>query len=179
MGEPEGIVEAAQAAPAGSIGSRGLPLQGVKGWLLFFCISLTVLNPLATAIGLIYGLSGAGPVLLQYPGLLVVTGLDLLLSVALAALSLYAGVSLWRIRPGALKVARMFLLIGAVYTLVSPFMGLLAGLPDAANQVILQDALQSGGRGVVYPVLWMTYLMRSKRVAATYPDAASVQPRPR
>jgi len=144
-------------------------LRGVGGWLLFFCVSLTVLNPVSTAIFLSIGIMGNAPYFVQYPGLLVLTVIDTAVSVALMAASVYAGVGLWRVRPGAVRIARMFLIAGAVYAVLAPFTPLLAGLPAEANDALIQAGIQGAGRGVVYYAIWLNYLNRSKRVLATYP----------
>ena len=54
--------------------------QGVRGWLLFFCIVLTVLNPLLTGASLITGFGISREALKDYPGLLVMIIIDTVLS---------------------------------------------------------------------------------------------------
>jgi uncharacterized protein DUF2569 len=144
-------------------------LRGVAGWLLFFCVSLTVLNPVSSVILLTIGFIGNAPYFIQFPGLLVLTVIDTVVSLALMSASVYAGVGLWRVRPGAVRIARMFLIAGAVYALLAPFTPLLAGLPAEANGALIQAGLQGAARGVLYYVIWLNYLNRSKRVLATYP----------
>src|SRR5205823_6941119 len=82
--------------PATSVESR---CKGVGGWLLPFCLGLTVFNPLISLVSLTASYRDSAPYFSQFPGLLVVTGLDTFLSLGLMVFSLYAGASLWRVQP--------------------------------------------------------------------------------
>lgn len=149
-------------------------LQGVRGWLLFFCVTLVFLNPLATLGFFGYSLSQIVPAFDRLPGLLVVAIADGVASLALMSLSVYAGISLWRVRPNAVKSAKTFLLAGVAYVLISPLLILLSGLPIGVAASTLPDAYLSAGRSLVYYAIWFNYLRTSKRVQATYlpPDPA-------
>jgi hypothetical protein len=144
-------------------------LRGVRGWLLFFCVTLVFLNPLATLGVFGLSLSQLAPLFNRFPGLLTLAAVDGIVSLVLMSLSVYAGVSLWRARPGAVKSARMFLIAGVVYLLVSPLFTLLAGLPEGAALAALPDAYLAVGRALLYYAIWLNYLNTSKRVKATYP----------
>lgn len=138
----------------------------VGGWLLFLCISLTILNPI-TLIGVrVYNFLPVIPVLDQVPSFVITSIVDGLLTVLVAGFSLYAGVSLWARRPGSVRLAKTFLYVGAAFTLLSPFLPLAAGLGSEFNKVVLDSALQSW-RGILYFALWLNYLRQSKRVKAT------------
>jgi hypothetical protein len=143
-------------------------LRGVGGWLLFFCISLTMLSPLITLYRL---LSAFGPVLRvsgTYPGLLVVTIIDTVLSVGLMAFSIFAGISLWRVAPKAVSIAKAYLISLLVYSVLVIPLVFLAGLPSRANAVMFQEGLIGLLRSFGYVAIWLSYLSKSKRVAATY-----------
>ena len=142
--------------------------RGVAGWLLFFCISLTILNPLATIFRLVISFHGDTAVFGRYPGLLLLTVADYVMTVVVMGLSIRAGISLWRVAPGAVRIATTYLYIGAAYTVVEPFTPLLAGLPSAVNGEIVTSAITSVSRGILYYLIWLNYLRRSKRVKATY-----------
>lgn len=146
-------------------------LVGVKGWLLFFCISLTIISPLATLFNVSAGFLASYEAFDRFPGLLVLVLADSAVSIAIMGLSVFAGISLWRRHAGAVRAARIFLIAGAVYALLAPFAPLLAGLPDTANAEILEMAPLAVSRGLLYFVIWMNYLQRSRRVRATFPDA--------
>jgi len=143
---------------------------GVGGWLLFFCISLTVFNPASTLYNLTAGFIQNASYLAEDMGLFAFFLTDTLVSLSIGAFSLFAGISLWRVRPKAVQTARAFLLAGMIYTLVAPFAPLLLDLTAAARQQVIDSAVVAAGRGVLYYIIWFNYLMRSKRVAVTYPD---------
>src|SRR5436309_10818333 len=81
---------------------------GVGGWLLYFCLVLTVGVPLKVVAGLGESYSVAftrrDPALV---GFITILGV---FQIGLAAFSIYAGVRLWRVRPGAVATAKRFLL---------------------------------------------------------------------
>ena len=143
-------------------------LVGVKGWLAFFCVSLIVINPLATLGMLMWSFSLVAPAFNQYPGFVIVFVIDAVVSIALMGLSMFAGISLWRIRPGAVKLAKLFLLAGAAYLLISPLFIFLSGLPREAILATLPDSYFNSGRSLVYYAIWLNYLRSSKRVKATF-----------
>ena len=143
-------------------------LRGVRGWLLFFCLSLTLFNPGATIYNLYTSIPQTTQFFKAFPGLFLLTVVDTVVSAGIAALSVYAGILLWRVRPGAVKVARIFLIVGMAYVVLAPFSPLLAGLPQAANDAVMSSVLPAIGRGIVYYGIWLSYLSSSKRVRATY-----------
>jgi len=193
--------------------------KGVGGWLLLFCLQLTVFIPLFTLGSLFYplvllgllavrfaGLAGSSeyfaqfPGLLvitvvavfiplftlvslsipliwlgllavgftQFPGLLVITVVSTLLRVSLMAFSIYAGVRLGGIRRGAVRTAKILLLCALAYDAVDVILLFMAGLPSAANADIEAEGAKSIGMGLVFCVIWYSYLNKSQRVRATY-----------
>jgi hypothetical protein len=142
--------------------------KAVGGWLLLFCLGLTVFNPLMSLFSLAASYRESAPYFGQFPGLLVVTGLDTLLSLGLMAFSIYAGASLWRLRPGAVRTAKSYLMWFLAYqavAIVLPFMVALGSTPD---ETIVGQTVKGAFRGIIYVVIWYSYLNRSERVRATY-----------
>lgn len=91
-------------------------------------------------------------------------------TIAVAAGLAYAGIALWRVRPQAVQMARAALIIYGVYALLDPLAPLLLDLNSTARQQVFDGWLQTAGRAAMYSVIWLNYLMTSKRVRATYPD---------
>jgi len=78
--------------------------------------------------------------------------------------SLYAGLQMWQVRPGAVVVAKRFLLANLIYGLVVPaVVAVMIGLPELAG-----DAVKTALRAITYTAIWYPYLLKSKRVRATY-----------
>jgi hypothetical protein len=142
--------------------------RGVGGWLLFFCISLTVLGPLATLAAFIMVYKEVSQLFNQFPGLLLVTYIDVFLSLSLMALSVYAGIGLWRKRPGAVLMAKRYLFCFLGYQAIATILPFMAGLPPAANEAMYADVGKDLFRAVLYFAIWYSYLNKSQRVQATY-----------
>src|SRR5262249_20060246 len=80
--------------------------KGVRGWLLLLCLGLTVFTPLFTIGSLATGFSESSKYFDQFPGLLIITVTDTILSLGMMVFSIYAGTGLWSIRPGAVQTAK-------------------------------------------------------------------------
>ncbi len=142
--------------------------QGVGGWLLLFCLGLIVFFPLFTLNNLVSSHRTALSLASRYPGLLVVTLVDGALSLAMVAFSIYAGVSLWRIRPGAVRTAEIYLLCYLCYQGIAAVLPYLAGLPSLANRTMSAETAMQAVRALGYVGIWTLYLRKSERVRATY-----------
>src|SRR5215471_14786810 len=106
--------------------------SGVKGWLVFFCISLTILNPLFTLANLSNGYNAVSQVADRLPGLMTATVVDSVLSLVIMALGIFAGVSLWAVKPNAVQVAKLYLIALPVYSVFEVAL-FLAILPPRAG----------------------------------------------
>jgi len=141
---------------------------GVGGWLLFFCLVLTLFSPLATLFNLVGSFAAASPAFARFPGLLAISVIDTLLSVGLMVFSIYAGIGLWRIQPGAVQTTKTFLKFFLGYLAFAAVLPFMAGLPAAANEAMVAAVVVSTVRGVIFFAIWNSYLNCSKRVKATY-----------
>jgi hypothetical protein len=142
--------------------------KGVGGWLLFFCLGLTLFTPLITLGLLAESYSSSSKYFGQFPGLLIINVIDTLLSLGLVAFSIYAGVGLWRIRPGAVQLTKRYLWYFLGYHAVTAILPFMAGLPSEANDAMLAEVVKDTFRGGVYFAVWYSYLNKSRRVSATY-----------
>ena len=153
-------------------GTRLLPAEpeykGVRGWLLLFCLSLTVFSPLLTIGSLGVGYSESSKYLDQYTGLRIINLIDIILSLGIMAFSIYAGAGLWSIRPGAVQMAKRYLLCFLGYHAVAAILPFMAGLPSASIDAMIMPVAQNTLRGVIYFAVWYSYLNNSKRVKATF-----------
>jgi len=143
--------------------------KGVKGWLLFFCISLTVLNPLVAIVRLRYNIEFVSRFSGIHPALRTELMIDGILSVAITGFSIYAGVCLWRVASGAVQKAQTLLLCLLVYATIVAFLPLMVGLPIPVNDAIVFETIKSGiVPSIIYFWIWNSYLNTSERVKATY-----------
>jgi len=142
--------------------------RGVGGWLLFFIISLTIITP-AIQSYIVYNewtLYVAAP----SPLLLNVFAVDWSMRAILIVFGIYAGVQLWRVKPGAPRIAKTYLVAIFVQQIVLVLIGLwtvskVAADPENIGSVIIQPL-----RSFIYVAVWYAYLNKSRRVASTYQD---------
>lgn len=128
------------------------PLYGVRGWLLFLCISLTIIYPLFGIVDIMFAFE------LLHP-------LVVLIESSMIAASIYAGCSLWSIKPKAVKVAKGYLLVALVFGFIS------AAIQSSTNMTFGREMFEAAFKGLIYVLIWYPYLIYSKRVRATYPKS--------
>jgi hypothetical protein len=127
----------------------------VRGWLLVLCALLLVWQPLnlgLTMAGLVDELARRGP------GLAVI----LLARLLAAGLGIAAGLSLFQLKPGAVTIAKASLVFSAIVDVivyVTPYSP--SNRPPGDATIILAVSL-------VYYCAWFAYLLRSKRIKATF-----------
>ncbi len=133
---------------------------GVDGWLLFLLAWLCLFSPLVLVAFLLQVFVFHEENLIS-AGSSFAVSIRLAIAFALTCYGIYAGVSLNTIAPNAVAITKRYL---AAY---------------GVALVILAIAERgSGGKfygileGLVWVLLWYAYLERSKRIAATYPQAA-------
>jgi hypothetical protein len=143
--------------------STSLPPVGIRGWLLVLCITLVFFGPALTLSNLVtpfrsHVITSDQSVLDVFIFASAPTALSIVLSIA-------AGISLWTVRPYAIKVTYAFM----VYAVVSECV--LVPLIFICNlDLEYSDTIDGAGVGrmFVYIAIWGTYLARSKRVHNTF-----------
>jgi hypothetical protein len=146
--------------------------KGVRGWLLLLAISLTILDPLAIIVGVFGALALPESNLERYPEMLnflIVSGGSRL---ALAVFSIYAGAALWRVQPGAPTIAKRYFQAATIYSALALLLPRMVGLPDELHRQMAGATLVSSASTLFYIAAWYTYLVKSKRVRATYEEKA-------
>ena len=98
--------------------------------------------------------------------------LDIPLSIGLTAFSIYAGARLWQVKPGAVKTAKTFFLFMLGYTAIASALPFMIGLPPQATSAMIPEVMKGIFLNMIGAAIWISYLNKSKRVKATYPDAA-------
>ncbi len=145
-------------------------LRGVKGWLLLLCLALTVFDPSTVVISLFLLTDASRVYFEQHPAffrLVLVSGVCRL---ALAVFSLYAGLSLWRVVPNGILLARRYFLAAVLYSVFSLFLPNLVGLPEDLAKPMAGEILFNAALTITYAMVWYLYLGRSRRVKATFSD---------
>jgi hypothetical protein len=135
----------------------------VGGWLLVFCIFLTILRPLTfipIVVRLIQVLVGHGSLARREAA-----AVYLLINSALVALSIAAGLRLWQVKPRAVQWAKAVLLISEA-TSIATWLG--TNFAAKHYRATLPNSY-FGGMGMV--LMWFLYLSISVRVRNTYRDS--------
>ena len=133
--------------------------KGVGGWLLFLCLILAVFNPLLLVLGIF------NPKGLRTQFVDVLAAIDATGFVLLNIGSLYAGVRLWRIQPGAVQVTKRYLLCGMGFVVLHMVVTFMFGTSSALYKT--QDYTDVA-KTIGFNVIWYLYLSRSRRVKNTY-----------
>ncbi|MHC4159722.1 MAG: DUF2569 family protein [Planctomycetota bacterium] len=142
--------------------------EGVKGWLLLFCLILSIISPTGNVVLMIVSFDQASAFFDKFPGLESVAIIECVLRVALIAFSIYAGLSLWWIRPNAVNIAKTYLQVFLGVAVLEIFLPLMAGLPPELYGDIISEGFRATFRPYIFYWLWTSYLNKSKRVKATY-----------
>jgi hypothetical protein len=142
--------------------------RGVHGWLLLFCIALTILSPLFTLVTFLMSFQIAQDIAFYYPRFMTITIIDLVLGVGLMIFSIYAGVLLWRVKPNAVRMAKRYLIIFIIYAIISSVLPLMVGFEDKIVASMAGALIKGLAGSIVYFGIWYSYLTISKRVKATY-----------
>jgi len=104
----------------------------------------------------------------QYPGLFRLVLIGGICSTCMVVFSVYAGLSLWRVVPKAVTIAKRYLMTAFLYSLFAMFLPSMVGLSGGIDMEIAQTGTFNNFIVMVYVSLWYFYLLRSKRVKATY-----------
>lgn len=150
--------------------TRVEPIQpAVAGWLLFFCLILTLMYPASNLYQIV---TNTVPSLIREhsPALVSLLSIYCMIFTALAVFSVIAGLKLWLVRPGAVRFARTWLWTYLVANFAYFVLWLMIAKSTQSGTLA-----EMGWYHVVGPIasftLWYVYLEHSKRVRATYPFA--------
>lgn len=133
--------------------ARHATYKGVRGWLLFFCISLTIGVPL--------GLMARAGELLTYGSLSASDRIAIrIFVIALSAPAVFVGIGLWRLAPGAVRNAKAYLWFNLACAMASFIIAALGHITGADIKLLF------GSTG--YSFIWLWYLNSSKRIKDTY-----------
>ena len=146
-------------------------MRGVRGWLLLLCVGLTVLSPILVTIGIVRAYLVDSPFFDRFPRLRVVLLVDTALRIALTAYGVWVGLRLGKVRPGAVQTAKRYFQVSLAYLVVAALLPFAAGLPPEANPALAITVARQTIPALIGVALWYAYLVRSKRVRATYGDA--------
>jgi hypothetical protein len=147
-------------------------IKGVEGWLLFFSMML-IFTPIAYIPYSIDTYIEIQNEVIWFPFKDALIIIDLVSNILISCLSIYAGLKLWRIRPGAIKATELYLNIFLVYSLIIFLMITMifsiSKLPfNTAVQYVYGDMIRETISSIAFVIVWKLYLKNSERVKNTY-----------
>ena len=153
------------------MGNRDEQYRGVRGWLLLLCLNIAILDPVTMLLTIFLVVSATKPYFGEHPELLRLCLVSGICRLALAVFSVYAGLGLWKVMPGALSVAKKYLLTVVLYSVVASFLPAFVGVPQESYQEFAGQTVFNSFLTMAYAIAWYIYLQRSRRVKATYTSA--------
>ena len=142
-------------------------LVGVSGWLLFFCVSLTILGPLEILYPLLRALISGGTSLLSTNipnNIFTPSAIFKFVTYGVTIYGIVVGIRLWLTKPHALREAKIFLIIVLGRNILYFAFSIASG-------VGLRQVLVVAIREIFSFVVWWIYLRKSIRVKNTYQTA--------
>lgn len=144
-------------------------LNGVKGWLLFLCITLTILSPLISFGQIGFEWIEFKSYFNTFPSLRTFVLIDTILNMGLIGFSIYAGYLLWSVKQNAVEIAKAYFLTRLAYGIIMPLVFMSVSDLHIDDIEIINAFIKQAVSGIIaFSIIWFTYLNRSKRVRATY-----------
>lgn len=134
------------------VSSQATGLRGVGGWLLLFCVGLTVISPIIVVAEAVN----------SKDGLIIATDLGL------AALYIYTGVGLWRTKTNSFKWLKVCFVVNLILGALAILGSIWTQSGPLEDHFSSSNNLTAGIRAVIGVVIWWSYFAKSKRVKATY-----------
>lgn len=169
---PEGDFICAECASRGDARRdipEAEPPRGIGGWLLFLCISLTILSPIRLVADFYSVRRELAPHIAIEPAYRTLIFGCGVLNFSVAAGLFVAGFMLWGRHPRAVRAAKIALLYYVCSLGPMSILPYLSGVPGEIAKVWSLTILKAIPLAVVYPLIWFLYLSYSKRVRATFP----------
>ena len=130
--------------------------RGVGGWLLFYCIGLTILAPGVTLLQLSFLLR-----------LMKLGNYEYLLEFSRVFYGLVVGIFLWMKRPLALFLLRVYFIAVAAILLLTGLRLIAVALRPHSPLALVREITALIAQTII-PALWFAYFHKSERVRNTY-----------
>ncbi len=145
----------------------------VGGWLLFLCAVLILVYP-ATVLYAVLANGVPKAIASHSAKRTLLLGVYCTVFTTLAMFSVSAGLKLWRVRPGAVRFAKGYLLAYLV-TNAGYFLFWAVLLRPAQVGSLAEMGWYHVVRPIASVMLWYTYLEHSRRVRETFRDMSTVR----
>ncbi len=146
--------------------------KGVGGWLIFFCVALTILGPLFSIGQMVSTWEESEPAFGRFPSIKSAMILENFGLVALLIYGFILGCIIWGGNPKCKKLAKQYLLIRlfGFFGIELVAIMIIADLPSEVLAAGVGGVIGAGFREVLFFLIWWFYFKKSKRVRNTYGD---------
>jgi hypothetical protein len=96
------------------------------------------------------------------------TALEAVFNLLLGAFSLYAGICLWRVRPNALRLVKVYFVLVLSIATLAILASVVTTHSAPSSETPQTNVLTDGARMLIGVAIWWSYFKKSKRVKATY-----------
>jgi hypothetical protein len=145
--------------------------RGVGGWLALFCMGQIIVGPLKalTSVGeTMTALKQNVEFYERYPELHDFYIFDMVMSLAMSIYGIVVGIYLFKIKHGAVKITKQYLLVVMSYGCIQGFSPLLfRGLPETQN-LLWDTTSEYAIQSLIIAGVWYAYFIKSIRVKNTY-----------
>jgi hypothetical protein len=144
--------------------------KGVGGWLVLFCVGLTVLGPLYALGQISMNWEKAQPAFSQFPSFKTAIMWENAGSIALLIYGFIVGCMIWSGNPNGREIAKKFLLIRLfgfigieIITII-----IMGDMPSQVVASVIGACVGAVLANAFWFLIWWFYFKKSKRVRNTY-----------
>lgn len=144
--------------------------KGVGGWLVFFCVVLTILGPLHFLAQISIAWKQFPPVFAQFPNLKTAIMWEQAGLIALLIYGFIVGCMIWNGNPRGREIAKKFLLIRLFGFIGIEFITvvIMRELPSQVVASVIDGVAVAVFVNLISFLIWWLYFKKSKRVRNTY-----------
>jgi hypothetical protein len=142
----------------------------VGGWLIIFCITLTITGPLQTLVEMINGWMISSPAFSAYPSLRAAILVECIGIATLALYGFITGCRIWAGNVNGRCLARRYLIIKLFGFWATEVIAVIIALdlpPGVVSEIIGKVVMRCIQASIAFLVWWF-YFKKSKRVKSTY-----------
>ena len=152
---------------------------GIKGWLLVLCVVMTIFVPIQGATFLLEHVEYIRDITaleneddIGLDEYIISMYVQTFFNVCFVAFSAYAGIMLCMKRPTAPTLAKIYFGCAILFSILSLVTIYLIHLPSEFEEELLRETKRITIIRLMAYGSWLTYLFRSKRIRATFPDTS-------
>jgi ribosomal protein L20A (L18A) len=149
--------------------------NSVGGWLSLLCFMLILGSPIRNIFTIYTEFAGTSSYFKDIKGLENFVYIESITIIILMILSIWSGISLLLIKPYAVKLTKIYLILFLINGLVQNLFPEIAGLDAEFIKGMEYQMKVNTTSAVLVFGIWFTYLSVSERVENTYPNSKSIE----